>query len=159
VVLLFAFVANLIPELVFNWDATTFSCGNDEHNKRKVYVSSVPRSEWENLVPPSVLGSNLGVYIKKYHYHNSFGQVAHPVYMVADDSIAEGEFEVFKVFGMGATNAVGDFGFLVLSNTRAGHDAFYAWYATHIVLPYIREVRQEVGDRGKVTRTYYVYDN
>jgi hypothetical protein len=40
-ILLLAYCVFLPANLVFNWDATTFSCGNDEVNRQKVYVKIV----------------------------------------------------------------------------------------------------------------------
>lgn len=108
-VLLFAYCSNLLAELVFNWDATTFSCGNDEHNKKKVYIGIVPRDQWDSD-PPSTLGGKLGVYINKYFLHNSAGNIAPPVYVVADDTMREGEFEQFEVPGLTHSTDVGSCG-------------------------------------------------
>lgn len=143
-VLLFAYCVNILAELVFNWDATTFSCRNDEHNKQKVYIGIVPRDQWDSD-PPSTLGGKLGVYIKKYFLHNSGGTIAPPVYVVADDTMREGEFEYFQVPGLTHSTDVGGYGYLVFSKTRAGNDSFYTWFASNIVLPFIKAVKNGLG--------------
>ena len=90
-VLLYSYCENLLPEFVFNWDATTFSCGSDEHNKLKVHV----RVAVEQSTPLSRIGGSLGVYIKKIFLHNSAGQVAAPIYVIADDDMDQSVFEYY----------------------------------------------------------------
>jgi hypothetical protein len=98
-ILLLAYCAFLPAALVFNWDATTFSCGNDEHNRQKVYVKIERNNVDDKNIPPAVVGGGLGMYIKKYFFHNSAGQVAPPVYVVADDSTEPNTYRAFKLNG------------------------------------------------------------
>jgi hypothetical protein len=88
------------------------------------------------------------MYIKKYFFHNSAGQVAPPVYVVADDSMAPNTFRAFKINGLSSTNAAGDYGYLVFCQSRAGNDAFYFWYVTTVVLPFVAKVREYLGAAG-----------
>ena len=55
--------------LVFNWEAITFSCGNDLHNKQKVYLNAIRNAD-DNKDPPAVVSGSLGMYIKQYFFHN-----------------------------------------------------------------------------------------
>ena len=85
-VLLFSYCSDLYPFMVCNWDATTFSCSNDENYVHPVYIKSLPRSKnnEHDFLPVTVTSNNcLGIYIKKYFLHNSSGQVDPPVYIVA----------------------------------------------------------------------------
>lgn len=145
-VLLYSYCALLPAAFVFNWDATTFSCGNDEVNRQKVYVKVVPNDIRDH--PPAVVEGGLGMYIKKYFFHNSAGHVAPPVYVIADQSMEENEFVAFKIMGLSSTNAVGSYGYLVFCKSRAGHDNFYYWYVTTVVLPFIAEVKEHLGPAG-----------
>jgi hypothetical protein len=146
-ILLLAYCVFLPAALVFNWDATTFSCGNDEHNRQKVYMKVV-RDVDDKKAPPAIVGGGLGMYIKKYFFHNSAGQVAPPVYVVADDSMEPNTYRAFKISGLSSTNAVGGYGYLVFCQSRAGNDAFYYWYVTTVVLPFIVQVREHLGVAG-----------
>jgi hypothetical protein len=124
-VLLFAYCVFLPARLVFNWDATTLSCGNDAVNRQKVYMKVVPNNIED--YPPAVIEGGLGMYIKKYFFHNSAGHVAPPVYVIADPSMEENEFAAFKIMGLSSTNAVNSYGYIVFCKSRAGHDNFYHW--------------------------------
>ena len=88
------------------------------------------------------------MYIKKYFFHNSAGQVAPPVYVIGDDSLEPEDCITVKVTGLSNTNAVGAFGYLVFCQSRAGNDSFYVWYVTTVVLPFVKEVRENLGSDG-----------
>lgn len=88
------------------------------------------------------------MYIKKYFFHNSAGQVAPPVYVVADDSMEPNTYRAFRINGLSSTNAAGDYGYLVFCQSRAGNDAFYFWYVTTVVLPFVAKVREHLGGAG-----------
>jgi hypothetical protein len=148
-ILLLAYCVFLPAALVFNWDATTFSCGSDEHNRQKVYVKIAPRDVDDKKNPPAIVGGSLGMYIKKYFFHNSAGQVAPPVYVVADDSMEPNTYRAFRVNGLSSTKAAGDYGYLVFCQSRAGNDAFYFWYVTTVVLPFVAKVREHLGVAGR----------
>ena len=149
-VLLFAFCENMLAELMFNWDATTFSCGNDAHNRKKVYVKQVPKTEWHLKVPPSTVGCSLGVYIKKLFLHNSAGSCSPPSYIIADDSMDDNTYEVHKVNGLGISSDPGNFGYLVFCKTRGCNKAFYGWFIKFVLLVFIAAVRDGLGDYAMV---------
>ena len=88
------------------------------------------------------------MYIKKYFFHNSAGQVAPPVYVIGDDSLGPEDCLTFKVTGLSNTNAVGAYGYLMFCQSRAGNDSFYVWYVTTAGLSFVMEVREHLGAGG-----------
>ena len=95
-----------------------------------------------------LVGGSLGMYIKKYIFLNSAGQVAPPVYVIGDDSLGPEDCLTFKVTGLSNINAVDAYGYLVFCQSRAGNDSFYVWYVTTVVLPFVMEVREHLGADG-----------
>ena len=148
----------ILRDLVFNWDATTFSCGNDEVNQEKVYVKIEQRGSKE--VPTQIVtDGSLGVYIKKYFFHNSAGKVAPPVYVVADDSMDAQEINVHKIMDLSNIICAGSYGFLVFCKSRACNKTFYKWYGETVVIPFVEDCREGTGEIGKVNIKHFFYIN
>jgi hypothetical protein len=100
--------------------------------------------------------------IKWYWLHNAAGNVAKPVFCIADDSLSENAFEVHQVYGMGLTQDVTDFGWLVITKTRNCNDTFYDWFAENVVLDFIDSVRAKtnlpLGADGKPMHCFIACD-
>jgi transposase len=103
--MMYAFCAILAACMVFNWDATQFYINLDVNDKA-VYIKSD-----ENQRPLTRESSGtLGISIKYYHFHNAAGETAPAVYIIADDKMAEEDFVVLPIIGLGNSTEVGSKG-------------------------------------------------
>lgn len=126
-----AFVAPLIAAMVFNWDATQFCLSPDGYMK-------IIKCEGDTSKPPtSISAGGLGFAIKYYHFHNANGDIGPAVFIVADPSLGENEFHCFEMAGLSHTQVMTATGYVVFTRTRNCNAAFYRWYATTIVVPFV----------------------
>jgi hypothetical protein len=125
--------------MVMNWDATQFVI--DPNGDMRVFKCK----DEANKVASLVKDNDLPHAIKWYWLHNAAGQVAHPVFCIADDSLAEDAFEFYQVFGLGVSMSPGDYGWLIITKTRNGNDKFYNWFATHVVFEFVDTIYASVG--------------
>ena len=58
--------------------------------------------------------------LRNYLFISAAGVTAPPVYVMADDRMAEGDFKVYEVVGLGLTTEVADKGYVVYCKTRCG---------------------------------------
>ena len=72
-------------------------------------------------------GGLVAFFIKYYLFISAAGVTAPPVYVIADDRMAEGDFEVYEVVGLGLTTEVAGKGYVVYCKTRCGNVGFYRW--------------------------------
>lgn len=133
--------AGVDRKLILNWDATTFGVSKDIDDDL-VYIKD---EQYDSDKP--VTGESSGdtcIFVKLYHYHNAQGTIAPPVYVLADDNLSEGAFEVHDVRGLSRHGSDGNgLGYLCFTKTRAANDAFYHWFNDVIVVPFILKIRQD----------------
>ena len=129
---------------MLNWDFATFSCGNESFSGELVYVpvnielvSRVRATELEKQ-PVTVLSTGeLGIYIKKVHLHNALGQIAPPIYVIQDTTLADDAFEVHKVPGLTHSSDAEAFGYIVFGKSRCLNLQFYEWFFLNYVFPFV----------------------
>jgi hypothetical protein len=92
-----AFLTGLDSKLILNWDAKTFGVSKD-HTDELIYIKD---EDFDNDVPVTAEASgDTCLFIKLYHYHNAFGTIAPPVYVVADNHLKEDDFDWFEIRGL-----------------------------------------------------------
>jgi hypothetical protein len=145
-VMLFAFTRGLVPYMIFNWDATQYSIIEDSDNR-----AVVVKIEGDAQPVTAQSAGTIAISIKHFHFHNAAGEVAPPVFLISDDSLGPDDFpQPIKVGDLGATSDISAFGWLCFTKTRNGNNAFYNWYATEVVVPFITQVREKHADVCKV---------
>jgi len=117
-----AFCEFLDGNMIFNWDATQYIVLSDK-DTYKVFIKS-EKTEGKACTDES--DGNLDTLIKLYHFHNAGGIVADPVFIIADDSMKDEEYEVHRIAGLSNKCGMG-YGYLVVTKTRAANKAFYRW--------------------------------
>ena len=148
-----AFCEQLRPEMFFNWDATQYVIGGDKQDKCYIRV----KTEEDGDAPVTAQSNGeLEFGIKLYHCHNAGGQVAPPVYVIADGELAEEECHADKVIGLGNPNVMGSYGYVVRTKTRCCNDAFYRWFLKEVVCQFVAAARDTY--EYKVSRNCNVYD-
>ena len=156
--MMWAFCSLLVSCMCYNWDATQFYVSPDVSNT-VVYIKSANGHEDVPLTRESSGG--LGISIKYYHFHNSAGETAPAVYVVADDSMADGDFFVLPVVGLGNSTEVGSLGYLCFCKTRNCNDKYYRYFAKTIVIPFVKKVRdvhQPLNEDGSPMRAFVMCD-
>lgn len=134
-----------VPQLILNSDATTFEVGYSKDNKRVVikYVG-FRNSCGENLkVRPddSESASITAYFIKYYLLISADGYAAHPVFVVQDNNMAEGDIDVHECPGLGVSTTAGEKAYIVFVRTRGANLAFYEWFNTMILFPFVHVQR------------------
>ncbi len=131
----------LDSKLILNWDATTFGVSKDDGDAL-VYIND---EEFDNSKPVTGLASgDTCLFIKLYHYHNAFGTIAPPVYVIADDTLSESDFEFYEVKSLSRNGCEGNgTGYACFTKTRAGNDQFYKWFNERVIVPFILKTRED----------------
>lgn len=119
------------PELLSNFDATQYSLCDDSND-----VVVVIKGESSGQKQFESVGTT-GIAIKHYHYHNASGMVAPPVFLAADETMADHEFEVHEVLDLTTSQSPGQKGYLCFAKTRNANQGFYRWLLKDVVLPFV----------------------
>lgn len=129
------------PSLLSNSDATTFEVG-DSRDNIKIIVKYLGKRcdqgsnlkvELDENVP-----TGISAYFIKYYLHCSAdGLRADPVFVVQSPNMEAGAIDVKIIEGFGVSTSVHGKGYLVFVKSRACNIAFYQWYNTNILIPYV----------------------
>lgn len=132
-----AFSEQLDPQMIFNWDATQFIISAEGTNVM-VYVK-------DEIDCPLTSESNgtLDFGIKMYHFHCAAGIPSPPVFVIANSALPADHYVSFVVKGMGNTMDAMNFGYLVFTRTRCCNVEFYSWFATTVVIPFVKMLRDQ----------------
>ena len=125
-----AFCKHLSPAMLFNWDATQYALSPDK-DEICIYQKG---NDFGPLTSESGGGTFLS--IKHYHFHNANGTVAPPVFVVADSMDPEA-FIWDEVPELTTSTDVNGKAYLCRCRMRNGNSAFYRWYGTFIVAPFV----------------------
>ena len=128
--------------MLFNWDATQYALSPDK-DEICVYQKG---KDFGPLTSESGGGTFLS--IKHYHFHNANGTVAPPVFVVADDSMDPEALIWDKVPELSTSTDVNGKAYLCRCRTRNGNSAFYRWYGTFIVAPFVIDVRDRTKSKN-----------
>lgn len=131
-----AFSENLLSSMIFNWDATQYEISPD---KDEICIYAKGKD-----VGPLTSESGGGTYlsVKHYHLHNANGTVAPPVFIIADDSMEAEEFIWHECNELATSTDVNGRAYLCRCRTRNANSAFYEWFGTDIVAPFVTNVRE-----------------
>ena len=144
-VLLFAFANGKCPEMMANWDFTTFGCLNEDGDNEKVYFKKLSAKEAADLEQKPITvasAGDLGLYIKKAHLHNAHGNIAPPMYFLQDDTMDDEDFTIHKVAGLSHSSDITAFGYVVFGKSRCMNLSFYKWFFTDHVFPFVVQCRE-----------------
>ena len=86
--------------------------------------------------------------IKHYHFHNANRTVAPPVFVVADDSMDPEEFIWDEVPELSTSTDANGKAYLCRCRMRNRNSAFYRWYGTFIVAPFVIIVRDRTKSKN-----------
>ena len=89
----------------------------------------------------SAESGDMGLFIKSYTIGSAAGFMGPMVLVLADDTLGEDEFKSYKVTGISHVSDAYDYGYVVLTKTRAGNRQFYRWYLNNILCAYVDDVR------------------
>ena len=136
-----ALAKDLPPDLIFNWDATTFiirTPGVDQ----PVYI--VPDDDF--LIPPSVVSDDPFPFAIKWLYlANAAGYTAPLILIIGIEAIPADKGHVFSVPGLNCTGDPTSEGFIVFCHSLAGMDSLYRWFIQNQVIKIIEKVREVYG--------------
>ena len=132
-----AFCWRRVPNLIFNSDATHFLI---QHADKKTTVIFLSRGVGDE---PRIATTNTALdYAIKYILTiQAAGGAAPDVFILSDDSLEKEDMKWKKVRFLTHDQNPDRFGFLVFLHSRSGNAAFWRWYWTTIVLPYIKDTK------------------
>lgn len=137
VALAYAFSENLLPNMIFNWDATQYTVRGDPD----VEKLCIKGGGGTHLPTVSESNGKLDILIKYWHYHNAAGELSPSVFIISDDSLSEDAFSILPIPGLNATSTQ-DVGYLAIAKTRCGNVDFFRWFAKTIVIPFVEKTRE-----------------
>jgi hypothetical protein len=136
-VMLKAYTSNLVPQLIWNFDATQLTKNNNS-NPDYVYTAA----ENGNSNPLTYIGDEiLPVGVKWLHMGSAHGEYADLVVIIAIDSMQEDDYWVKSIPGLSQSNKIGSSGYLVFCKTRAANTPFYEWFVENIVIATLNNCR------------------
>lgn len=106
--MLYTYAMGLCANMFFNWDATQYSVTQETDNSVVVI-----KLEGDKAPTTAASSGTIAVSIKHFHFQNVTGEVAPPVFQVADDSLSPDEFpEPIKVGDLGITSDISSYGWI-----------------------------------------------
>jgi hypothetical protein len=131
------------PHLCLNSDGTSFQTSGQSTDQIKVIYD--PEEQKRRGLPLKVLpviGTQLTAYfVKFYMCMNAPGMSAVPIYICADDNMAEGEIDVHEVAGLGLGTDINSTGYVVFCKTRSMNEEFYRWWFVNILTKFVIDLR------------------
>lgn len=133
-----ALVAGLPPEVIWNWDATTFIIPTPGA-EQVVYVVK----DDELLIPPAVVTEDpLPFAIKWLQLADAAGSTAPMLLIIGVADIPKDEAQMYSLFGLNYTGDPRAEGYIIFCKTRAAFDEVYRWFMEEHVIPLINDIRK-----------------
>lgn len=124
------------PALILNFDATTYVTNGARD------LSVYPHRKGDKRPVAQVDDSSLELFIKFYFCHPTLGDLAPLVLVVIDETMDLDTIDPHQLKG-GSWNGAADLRvWVVFSKTREGNRAFFEWYITTVIVPFINRVRE-----------------
>ena len=151
-----AFAQFLDPNMLYNWDTIQFAI-----EKGLQGDVMVVKSEDEEL-PNNVKSSGeIGISIKYVRFHNSAGDYASAVHLIADPNMGIDEVVTHFFHGLVNNAKLGSAGWLCLRKPRQGNCNCYKWFAQAVAVPFVRScraIRQSSSPDGRDMRAFVTCD-
>lgn len=134
--------------LILNADGTQFEVGGRADHKVKVCrsIRKVRTGKGMKACQKKVKkGDNEGIvkyYIKYYLIISAGGVQADPIFILADENMAEDEMRVVKVPGLGVGTNLDNQGYVVFCKTRSANEKFYSWMMEFVLIPFINQIKK-----------------
>lgn len=136
-VMLKSFTGHLNPYLIWNFDGTQFVCKDSGADSLVCYVL-----DKNNRAPvTSEAADSLPMAIKWLHGCSAAGEAIPLVLLVAIPEMGQDDFFWSRVPGLQNTAAVGGFGYLAFTKTRAGNGKFFKWFLETVAIPTVVDCR------------------
>ena len=123
-----------------NVDGSQFCVGSDENGRVVVKYSERVKDKPLNALP-EVGDGGLRFSIKYYALIAAFGFAYDPVFVLADKTMNPEALDVYEVKGLGIANTITDKGCAVFCQSRVGNRAFFRWFVTSLLIPYVQAIR------------------
>ena len=145
--LLGAIIPLVPPEMVLNTDATQFGSGTIMQDKEKcVYRGPRPKEGLKIQFQEGDRKQSQIISIKWYPTFSSGGFGWHPVYIVEDDEMEEGDIDIHTIMGLGYMPVAGNRAFVAYCKSRAQLNvAYYKWHALEVLIPFVDHIREIYG--------------
>ena len=139
----------LVIYLLVNYDATQFIISNYNAEKQTVMISEEykpAKGAPPVKAPPQSKSSSLDYGIKWFCIAAGGGQhCPELVFLIADPSMAEGDFKYYEVKHLSAAATAGAKGYVCFTKTRGGNAQFFKWLNEGVVIPFIQMLKAQYG--------------
>lgn len=141
------------PELIFNFDATTY--GTNSSEQWVVYEHKA-----DNEAPITrVDNSGLELFIKSFFYHNAAGDLAPLVLVVMDETMDSDIIDPYQLPGGSWKGAVDSPAWVVFSKSRGGSRRLFSWFLETVIIPFVNHVRHHYHEAfdSYILETAYIH--
>ena len=134
---------NIKNDLVINMDATQYTVGKQARRKPVIYDPSVQKLKTNTCLKrlPEKGDSGLNMFIKFVYVITAGSRMADPVFLIADDTMGEDDFDAQECPCLSIGTALGSTAWVTFSKTRCWNITGYEWFNNIILLPFIQRIR------------------
>jgi hypothetical protein len=139
---------NVDPSCIWNIDDTQYSVGPDGR-LTKLKVVTIPSlcSEPASINDDDV-GNGLNIAVKSRVAIAANGEILSAVLIFADNTLKEGEFQIYRVKGLTHFADNAHYGYIVFSKTRSCSLEFNKYYFEHVFVPEVEIKRNNAFGKG-----------
>ena len=129
----------IVPELLFNTDASTFVIGQGIYDGHFWHI----KKEQDCKMLTSAGKQAMPILLKYFGLGSAAGKTGRAVIVAAVDSVPADECYPLQIPGLAGSNMQGDFGWLVLMKTRQPNAKFLDWYTREVIVPFVEQQRED----------------
>jgi hypothetical protein len=132
-----SYAKDIDSRLLMNWDSTQIEIPGEVAQM----CCHIPGTSSRPVTRPSKGLTSL--FIKLFLLHNAHGDVAPPIFVIADKGMAANEIDPHQLVSLRLCG-VGTKGWVVFSNTRQVNDKFFEWFVEKVLCVFVDECRKEI---------------
>lgn len=141
----------VLPQHKANFDATQFHVGDMACKKPAgKRVGAIPNGKQPKINKQAGRTGLTGFFIKSFVLITASGVMGPLVHCIASSRMSELDIDCHQVGELGVTCKAKDPTYIVFSKTRGMNFTFYRWYWTCVVIPFMKELREDSGDLDSV---------
>jgi hypothetical protein len=136
-----AFQKDILPELIFNSDATQYFAPVGECS----LIKCVYLDDDEDSGPVTYnddFSEEMGIFVKSFTIITAAGHMGPMVLLFADESMNDNDFKTIKIKGLSHLCDSGHIGYIAFAKTRCANEKFYEWYLDEILIKFITYIKE-----------------
>ena len=130
------------PSLVINMDATQYTVGRSQKANTVIYDPETQKKKCLKTLPPEKGGFLMHMFIKYVHVITAGRRMGDPIFLIADDSMSEDDFDVQECPCLAIGTSLGSTAWITFSKTRCWNASGYRWFNTLILIPFVQRIKE-----------------